>query len=160
MIPAYTINCTLLDSSGSASSTSIPFGTLLVQRARQLSTKLGDTPGAIIADLSSFFPKDKEPAIYTIWVSQVSTPSQFSITCASEHLRRHLVARDQAVVTLFNDLGGQGEEGSEGGDCDAGTYLVVLKRVDAQQRCVPVNFSAKEKGAIKQAILERQASEE
>ncbi len=155
MIPAYTIPCKILYSSDSPSSTSTPFGTLLVQRARHVSSKPDETPGAILADLSSFFPADKEPAIYTIWVSRVSTPSQFSITCASEHMRRHLVARDQAVVTLFNDLGGEGEESSE-----AGTYLVVLKRVDAQQRCVPVNFSAKEKGAIKQAMLERQTREE
>jgi hypothetical protein len=67
-------------------------------------------------------------------------------------IRIHLTAGDKAIVTLFNHLGG-----GEGVDrVDPGTYLVGLKKIDDQQRCVPVNFSRSEKAAIIEMMISKQ----
>jgi hypothetical protein len=62
-----------------------------------------------------------------------------------------LTANDQVVVTIFNGLGGEGEEA-----VGPGTYLIVFKRLHEKKRCVPVNFSVMEKYAMKQRILDVQ----
>jgi hypothetical protein len=51
-------------------------------------------------------------------------------------------------MSIFNDTGGYGNAGEA---LAAGTYMVVLKRVDVEKlRCVPVSFSSKEKNAIEE----------
>jgi hypothetical protein len=157
MDPGYKASCKVLHSfSASIACTSLSLGTLLVQVARNASNHSNQAAGATIVDLSGLFLEAPDPCIYTLWVSRVSTPSLFSITCACEHLRRHLIARERVVVTLFNDLGDEGDGEGEG---EAGTYLVVLKEVDGKQQCIPVNFSGKEKGAMKQRIQDSKSSQ-
>jgi hypothetical protein len=52
------------------------------------------------------------------------------------------------IVTLFNDLGDSDGEGRS----EPGTYLVALKKIDENLRCIPVNFSRLEKAAITEFI--------
>jgi hypothetical protein len=83
--------------------------------------------------------------LYTLWICPVSTPAIFSTSCACEHIRRHLRSGAKMIVTLFNDLGGE----ENGVVAEPGTYLIALKKIDEEPRCVPVNFSSQEKAAIK-----------
>jgi hypothetical protein len=125
--------------------TSYRLGILLKRIASAHSTNIPSN--ATILDISGLLV-EKHPGLrlYTLWVCPVSTPAVFSMSCVCEHVRQHLRAGAMMIVTVFNDLGG------EEGDVIAGpgTYLVGLKKIDEQQRCVPVNFSRQEKAAIKQ----------
>ena len=57
-------------------------------------------------------------------------------------------------MSIFNDAGGKGEGA-------AGTYMVVFKRIDAESlKCVPVNFSSREKNAIKNYVAKFQELDE
>jgi hypothetical protein len=126
------------------SKTSHLLSTILQQLARAHSTNAPSD--ATILDLSGLVPKDDPgPQLYLLWVCPISTPSVFSMSCVCEHIRRHIRAGAKMIVTMFNDLGGESVEVTAG----PGTYLIGLKKMDEKHRCVPVNFSSREKAALK-----------
>lgn len=54
-------------------------------------------------------------------------------------------------MSIFNDTGGYGGAGEA---LAAGTYMVVLKRVDGErERCVPVSFSSLEKRVVREYFV-------
>jgi hypothetical protein len=55
-------------------------------------------------------------------------------------------------MSIFNDTGGHGKAGEA---LAAGTYMVVLKRIDVDKlRCVPVSLSSREKTAIREYVAQ------
>jgi hypothetical protein len=143
---ADTTSCKIIHSFDTRlkANTLYPLGHILPQLAHN--TASNKPSNATIIDLSALMPTQQEraPHLFTVWVCPVSTPSLFSMSCVCQHIHRHLLAGDGMVVTLFNDLGGDGGE--------PGTFLVGLKKVDGKMRCVPANFSKAEKSAVREAV--------
>lgn len=143
--------CAILHSALPISCTIVQLDNLLEQLARHIAEYPSDAPGTTIVDCSSLIPEASGLALYSLWVTRVSTPSVFSLTCVGEHLRKQFIENGKLIMSIFNDAG-RDSEGEEGGG--PGTYMVVFKRIDAlKQRCVPVNFSTREKEAIKGVVL-------
>jgi hypothetical protein len=140
--------CTILHLTSPVSSTTMQLDALL-QRLSNVASKCSTEPtGCTIVDCSSLISNTPPPALYAMWVTPVSTPSVFSLTCVGEHIRQQLIENGKVVLSIFNDTGGYGEAGEA---LAAGTYMVVFKRIDNEKlRCVPLNFSSKEKNAIKE----------
>lgn len=77
----------------------------------------------------------------------MSTPGIFNLTCVGKHTRRQLVEYSKVIFLVLNAAGGNGEweEAST-----AGSYMVVLKRIDVEQLIsAPASFPSKEKNIIK-----------
>ena len=61
-------------------------------------------------------------------------------------------------MSIFNDTGCYVESGEA---LAAGTYTVVLKRVNVEKsKCVPVSFSTLEKRAVNDYLLQFQSAQE
>lgn len=127
--------------------------TLYIQSARMATKCPSQAPGLTIVDCSALVSeKTKEPALYAMWVTKISTPGVFSHSCAGSHLRRQFEANAKLLMTIFNDDGGH--MSGYGDKAEPGTYMVVLKRVDIEKmQCVPVSFTAVEKKAIREYII-------
>lgn len=124
------------------------FGDVIVQLAHSLTLSTLSSPDAVttILDLRGAVSEtpDSSPLLCCVWISKTTTPSTFSISCAGEHLKRHLAEGHSPIVTIFNDPGDLAL------GVDAASYLIVLKQVDlANMRCVPVNFSTIQKSRIR-----------
>jgi hypothetical protein len=140
--------CIIIHPTSPIACTTLQLDALLQRLSSQTTDNLVSAPGCMIVDCSSLIPNVPKPTLYSIWVTPVSTPSVFSLTCVGEHIRNQLIKQDKVVMSIFNDTGGYGNAGEA---LAAGTYMVVLKRVDVEKlRCVPVSFSSKEKNAIEE----------
>lgn len=129
---------------------------ILQEHARHAEKNPSEAPSSALVDFSSLIPGASQPVLYTMWITRVSTPSLFSLTCVCEHLRNQLIDNGKAGMSIFNDTGGYGESGEA---LAAGTYMVVLKRVDVERlRCVPVNLSSLEKKVVKEYLVHCQPS--
>ncbi|KAK7189674.1 uncharacterized protein CC84DRAFT_1176743 [Paraphaeosphaeria sporulosa] len=129
---------------------------ILQEHARRAEGRPSEAPGFTLVDCSSLIPGASQPVLYTMWITRASTPSLFSLTCVCEHLRNQLVENGKVVMSIFNDTGGYGEAGEA---LAAGTYMVVLKRVDVERlRCVPVSLSSLEKKVVKEYMVHCQSS--
>lgn len=136
--------------------TTSPLDQILQEHARQAEERPVGAPSFTLIDCTSLLPKASQPALYTMWITRVSTPSLFSLTCVCEHLRNQLVENGKVVMSIFNDTGGYGEAGEA---LAAGTYMVVMKRVDVEKlRCVPVGLSSLERKVVKEYMVNFQAS--
>jgi hypothetical protein len=142
--------CTIIHPPPPPHGTTIQLDALYTSLAHQAARNPDHAPGTTIVDCSSLVaPETQKPALYCVWVTRISTPGIFSITCVGEHLRKHFVAGDNVIMSIFNDYGISGVGGEE--DVVAGTYMIVFKRIEVEKmRCVPVNFSTMEKKAIKE----------
>jgi hypothetical protein len=137
--PTSPIQCTILQ-----------LDTLFHNLAHQVEHYPIEAPSCSIVDCSSLVPDSPKPALYLLWITRVSTPGLFSLTCVGEHVRNQLVEGAKVVMSIFNDTGGYGDSGEA---LAAGTYMAVFKKVDVEKlRCVPVSFSTGEKFAIKEYI--------
>jgi len=143
--------CTIIHPPPHPDRSTIQLDTLYSSLAHRAAITPDHAPGTTIVDCSSLVaPSTEKPALYCVWVTRVSTPGTFSITCVGEHLRKHFVEDEKVIMSIFNDSGidGDGEE-----DVGAGTYMVVFKKIDVEKiRCVPVSFSTLEKKAVKEYI--------
>jgi len=146
--------CVVITSMSPIQCTKFKLETLFQDLARQTRSSPAAAPHFSIVDCSSLVPGAAKPALYLLWITRVSTPGIFSVTCVGEHIRKQMVEGGRTVMSIFNDTGGYGEAGEA---LAAGTYMVVFKKVDAEMlRCVPVSFSTKEKNAIKEYLAHNQ----
>jgi hypothetical protein len=146
---AHDKTCTIVHSATLASNSTLRLDNLLEQLARSVADTL---PSTTILDCTHLMVDQPGPTLYCLWVMPISTPSMFSLTCVSEHLRNQLVEGSKVVMSIFNDTGGEGSEA-----VGAGTYMAVFKRVEIEKlRCVPMNFSTPEKNAIKHFVMRSQ----
>jgi hypothetical protein len=149
--------CIIIHPTSPIHCTTLQLDALLQQLCSQTFENLAEPPGCTIVDCSSLVPNAPTPALYSMWVTPVSTPSVFSLTCVGEHIRNQLVEQNKVVMSIFNDTGGYGNAGEA---LAAATYMVVFKWIDLEQlRCVPVNFSSREKNAIKEYLSQIQPEE-
>jgi len=146
--------CVVITSMSPIQCTKFKLDTLFQDLARQAGSSPAAAPHFSIVDCSSLVPAAPKPALYLLWITRVSTPGLFSVTCVGEHIRKQMVEDGRTVMSIFNDTGGYGEAGEA---LAAGTYMVVFKKVDVEKlRCVPVSFSTREKNAIKEYLAQYQ----
>jgi len=144
--------CTIVHSSTLASNSAMRLDNLLEKLARSGAKTLSSTT---ILDCTQLIVYQPVPTIYCLWITPISTPSMFSLTCVSVNLRNQLVEGAKVAMSVFNDTGGERMDG-----IGAETYMAVFKRIEIEKlRCVPVNFSTSEKNAIKQYVLRFQEVE-
>jgi hypothetical protein len=142
--------CIIVHPTSPIQCTTLQLDALLQRHCNQAAANLPEPTGCMIVDCSSLAPNAPTPVLYSMWITPVSTPSVFSLTCVGEHIRKQLVQQSKVVMSMFNDTGGYGKAGEA---LAAGTYMVVFKQIDLDHlRCVPVNFSSKEKDAIKKYL--------
>ena len=149
--------CPVIHHTSSIHGTALQLDNLLEHLARQADSNPLEASGAAIVDCSNLIPIAPVPALCSLWVTRVSTPSVFSLTCVGEHIRNQLrEKRGKIVISIFNDTGGYGKFGEA---LAAGTYMVVFKKIDIEKlQCVPINFSAREKKAMKEYLSQCQSS--
>jgi hypothetical protein len=144
--------CTIIHPKSALHYSTLQLDVLLQRLSVRAADNPTDPPGCTIIDCSSLLPDCSPPALYAIWVTPVKTPSVFSLTCVGEHIRKQLVEHGKVVMSIFNDTGGYGESGEA---LAAGTYIVMLKRIDVDKlRCVPVNLSSGEKTAVREYVAQ------
>jgi hypothetical protein len=144
--------CILIHPTSPIQCTTLQLDALLQRLSGQAAANLTEPAGCAIVDCSSLIPNAPTPALYSMWVTPVGTPSVFSLTCVGEHIRNQLVDESKVVMSIFNDTGGYGKSGEA---LAAGTYMVVFKRIDLEKlRCVPVNFSSKEKNIVREYVAQ------
>jgi hypothetical protein len=144
--------CTIIHATSPLQCTTLQFDALLQRLSSQSVDNPTEPPGSTIVDCSSLIPDALTPTLYATWVTPVRTPCIFSLTCVGEHIRKQLVEHGKVVMSIFNDTGGHGKAGEA---LAAGTYMVVLKRIDVDKlRCVPVSLSSREKTAIREYVAQ------
>ncbi|PVH94425.1 hypothetical protein DM02DRAFT_191429, partial [Periconia macrospinosa] len=150
--------CTIINPGLPLQVTTLQLDEILQKLARQAEQIPCEAPGSTIVDCSCLTPNVVTSALYSIWITRVSTPGLFSVTCVCEHIRKQMIENGKVIMPIFNETGGYGKAGEA---LAAGTYMVVLKRIDtAKLRCVPVSFSTMEKKAIGEYLLQHHSSSE
>jgi hypothetical protein len=146
--------CTIINPGLPLQVTTLQLDEMLQKLARQAEQTPHEAPGSTLVDCSCLAPNVLTSALYSLWITRVSTPGLFSLTCVCEHIRNQMIDNGKVIMSIFNETGGYGEAGEA---LAAGTYMVVFKRIDtAKLRCVPVSFSTMEKKAIGEYLLQYQ----
>ena len=150
--------CTIINVTSPLDYITLELDQVLQHCARQVANNPSDAPGCAIVDCSSLVPSALVPALYSLWITRVSSPSIFSHSCVCEHIRKQMTEGDgKVVMSIFNDTGGVGKVGEA---LAAGTFMVVFKKIDLEKiRCVPINFSTQEKRAIREYVDQCQSAE-
>jgi hypothetical protein len=144
--------CTIIHPTSDPQHTTLQLHGLLHRLSSQAANNPTDPPGCTIVDCLSLLPDCPPPSLYAIWTTPVKTPGLSSLIYFGEHIRKQLIEHGKVVMSIFNDTGGYGESGEA---LTAGTYMVVLKRIDVGKlRCVPVNLSSGEKSAVRKYVAQ------